>query len=148
MKTLRERGIPIKTEVPVVIPTPDGNGIAETIMVEVEALKDPHDGEIYLNGETLERLDRIKARRMGILLPSDSRELRERLSMTQAQMADLLGIGEKSYSRWETGRERLSHSINKLLAALWEGRLTVADLQATRQRDDMPTYAGHELWIR
>ena len=133
MKTLRERGIPIKTEVPVVIPTSDGNGIAETIMIEVEALKDPNDGEIYLNGETLERLDRIKARRMGILLPAEIRELRERLTMTQAQMADLLGIGEKSYSRWETGRERLSHSLNKLLATLWEGRLTVADLQATRQ---------------
>ena len=133
MKPLRERGIPTRVEMPVVIPTPDGKGIAETIMVEVDALKDPKDGEIYLNGAVLEELDRIKARHMGILLPSEIHELRTRLGMTQKEMGDLLGVAEKSYSRWETGRERLSHSLNKLVAALWEGRLTVADLQSTRQ---------------
>ena len=133
MKPLRERGIPTRVEMPVVIPTPDGKGIAETIMVEVEAQRDPKDGEIYLNGAVLEELDRVKARHMGILLPSEIRELRTRLGMTQKEMGDLLGVAEKSYSRWETGRERLSHSLNKMVAALWEGRLTVADLQATRQ---------------
>ncbi len=133
MKPLRERGIPTKTNVPVCIPTADGKGVAETIMVEVDALKDPKDGEIYLNGTVLEELDRIKARHMGILLPAEIRALRERLGMTQKEMGDLLGVAEKSYSRWENGRERLSHSLNKMIAALWEGRLTVADLQASRQ---------------
>lgn len=133
MKSFEERLETIRTEVPVVIPTPDGKGIAETFMVEVDAQRDPKDGEIYLDGAVLEALDRIKARRMGILLPSEIRELRTRLGMTQKEMGDLLGVAEKSYSRWETGRERLSHSLNKLVAALWEGRLTVADLQATRK---------------
>ncbi len=133
MKTFEERLETIRTEMPVYIPTADGKGVAETIMVEVEAQRDPKDGEIYLNGAALEELDRIKARHMGILLPSEICELRTRLGMTQSEMRDLLGVAEKSYSRWETGRERLSHSINKLLAALWEGRLTVSGLQAMRQ---------------
>ena len=140
MKPIQERWVRIRTRVPVHIPTADGKGIVETLMVEVEADQDPKDGEIYLHGETLAELDRIKARHMGILLPAEIRELRERLQMTQAEMGDLLGIGEKSYSRWETGRGRLSHSINKLFVALWEGRLTVADLQAMRQ----PAFAWFE----
>lgn len=133
MKTLRERGIPTKIQMPISIPNPDGIGIAETITVEVDAFRDSEDGEIYLSGAVLEELDRIKARHMGILLPTEIRELRDRLGFTQKQMSELIGVGEKSYSRWETGRERLSHSLNMLVAALWEGRLTVADLQATRQ---------------
>ena len=43
-------------------------------------------------------------------------------------MAELLQIGEKSYSRWETGRERPSRSMNILLAALADGRIDVAYL--------------------
>lgn len=135
MKSFEERLEPIRTKVPVCIPAADGRTIAETIMVEVDAQRDIKDGEIYLSGPVLEELDRIKARHMGILLPSEIRELRIRLGMTQKEMGNLLGVAEKSYSRWETGRERLSHSLNMLVAALWEGRLTVADLQATRHPD-------------
>ena len=133
MNSFEERLESIRTEMPIHIPTADGKGIAETIMVEVDALRDPRDGEIYMGGAALEELDRVKARHMGILLPSEIRELRNRLGMTQKEMGDLLGVAEKSYSRWETGRERLSHSLNTLVVALWEGRLSVADLQAMRQ---------------
>ena len=133
MKAFEDRMENFLTKVPVHIPSADGRTITETIMVEVEAQRDPKDGEIYLSGAVVEELDRVKARHMGILLPSEICELRTRLGMTQKEMGNLLGVAEKSYSRWETGRERLSHSLNKMVAALWEGRLTVADLQATRQ---------------
>lgn len=153
MKTLRERGVPTKIRMPVAIPTPDGKGIAETIMVEVDALKDPKDGEIYLNGETLERLDKIKARRMGVLLPAEIKELRRQFNMTQEEMSTVLGIGKKTYTRWETGRERPSQSLNKMLVALWEGRLNFAGLRAMRQpvfswdslvKDSCPCGTKHE----
>ena len=32
------------------------------------------------------------------------KSLRERRSLTQAQLADRLGVGDKAVSRWETGR--------------------------------------------
>jgi len=120
----------IQTKVPVHVPTPDGKGIAETVEVEVEAYRNPADGEIYLDGETLEKLDDVKARHMGLLLPEEIRELREQLGVTQKRMAELLQLGEKSYSRWETGRERPSRSMNILLAALADGRIDVAYLES------------------
>jgi len=120
----------IRTKVSVHVPTPDGKGIAETVEVEVEAHRNPTDGEIYLDGEALEILDDVKARHMGLLLPGEIGELREQLGVTQKRMAELLQIGEKSYSRWETGRERPSRSMNILLAALADGRMDVAYLES------------------
>jgi DNA-binding transcriptional regulator YiaG len=133
MKSLLERGKAIRTEMPVHIPTADGKAIAETIMVTVDAIKDPRTGEVYLSGEALEELSRVKARHMGLLLPSEIQAMRERLGFTQKEMSELLAIGDKSYTRWETGRERPSKSMNRLLVALWEGRLSIGDLQAMRQ---------------
>jgi DNA-binding transcriptional regulator YiaG len=140
MKPLTERAVRIETEMPVHIPTPDGTKVAETIMVKVPALKDPATGEVYLTGEALAMMDKVKARHMGILLPSEIKELRLRIGRTQLQMSELLGIGEKTYTRWETGRERPSQSLNRMLVALWEGRLNVAGLRAQRQ----PNFPWHE----
>lgn len=95
----------VLTKVAVHVPTVDGKGIAETIQVEVEGHRNPVDGEIYLTGEALETLDEVKSRHMGLLLPEEIKELREQLGITQKRMGELLQIGEKSYSRWETGRE-------------------------------------------
>jgi len=120
----------IRSKVPVHIPTLDGKGIAETVEVEVTARRNPADGEIYLDGEALEKLDDVKARHMGLMLPREIKELRLQLGVTQKRMAELLQIGEKSYSRWETGRERPSRSMNILLAALADGRMDVAYLES------------------
>jgi DNA-binding transcriptional regulator YiaG len=122
MKTLRERCIPTTTEMPVPIPTADGKGIAKTVMVTVNSITDPTTGEVYLSGEALEELDRVKARHLGVLLPSEIKTLRERLGLTPQRMSDLLSTDEKTYARLESGRERPSESLNRLLVVLWEGR--------------------------
>ncbi|MDX9975868.1 MAG: helix-turn-helix domain-containing protein [FCB group bacterium] len=135
MNTIDEGKIPIETEMPVHIPAPDGKSVAETVIVKVPALRDPVTGEVYLTGEALAIMDKAKARLMGVLLPTEIKALRERTGMTQREMSDLLGIGEKTYTRWESGRDRPSQSLNRLLAALWEGRLSVGDLMVSRQPD-------------
>lgn len=140
MKTLRERAIPTMTEMRVHIPTPDGKGIAKTIMVTVKSLTDPRTGEVYLSGDALEDMDSVKARYLGVLLPSEIKTMRERLGLTQHQMSELLSTDEKTYPRWENGRERPSESMNRLLVALWEGRLNLADLRAMQQ----PSYPWYE----
>ncbi|MBU4211300.1 MAG: helix-turn-helix domain-containing protein [Kiritimatiellae bacterium] len=138
-----ENAVRIETEMPVHIPTPDGKAVAETVMVKVPALKDPATGEVYLTGEALEIMDKKKARLMGVLLPGEVKELRARLGLTQLKLSGLLGIGEKTCTRWETGRERPSQSLNLMLVALWEGRLNVTALQALRQ----PTFSWYErIW--
>lgn len=85
MNAIDESKIPIETEMPVYIPTPDGKSIAETITVKVPALKDPATGEVYLTGEALEIMDKAKARLMGVLLPTEIKELRSRTGMTHAR---------------------------------------------------------------
>ena len=128
MKSLKERATREIIEVDISIPTPDGSEVAEIIKIKVPALRDPKSGEIFLTGDALKTIDKTKARYMGILLPTEIRELRGRFDMTQQGMSRLLRIGDKTYTRWENGRERPSQSMNLLLTALWDGKLDVNDL--------------------
>jgi DNA-binding transcriptional regulator YiaG len=121
-----------QVEVPVHIPTSDGKAVAETIMVKVEGIRDAKTGELFLDGNALELLDKAKARYMGLLLPEEIKALRQRLNLTQREMSDLLQIGDKTYTRWESGRSRPSQVLNLLLRALRDGRLDVAYLRSQR----------------
>ena len=51
-------------------------------------------------------------------------------------MSDLLQIGAKSYTRWESGRARISRSMNVLLSALRDGAVTVEYLRCLRDGGD------------
>ena len=113
----------ITTEQVVTIPHADGTGVACTLTVPVEAWQDPEDGEIYLDATALKKLDDIRARHMGLMLPEEILELRRYLGLTQDQISRLLKIGEKTWSRWETGRSRPTHGYNLILNALADGRI-------------------------
>ena len=115
-----------KTTEEVVIPNSDGS-VRECVPVEVTAFRDA-DGEVYLPGESVEKLDRTKARYMGIILPSQLKEFRTRNHKTQEEMCDILGLGKWTWTRWESGVERPSRSLNKLLGVLWVGKLRLDDL--------------------
>ena len=119
------------------IPNAAGDGVAETIMQEVPAWKDPKTGKIYLDGAAHEILDAVKARHLGILLPEQLRDLRNSIGMTQKKMAELLQLGEKTWTRWETGAERPSRSMNLLLCALHDGKIDVGYLHS-KQRVPAP----------
>lgn len=113
----------------VAIPNRDGTAIVEKIPVKVLAYRNPRDGEIYLDGHALTKLDDVRARYMGLLLPEQLKDLRHRLDLTQREMSELLQIGEKTYTRWESGRERPSRSLNLLLHALDDGMVTPSYLR-------------------
>ena len=119
----------VEVEIPVSIPTRDGKGVAETVPVKVPALRDPKDGETYLTEEALRKLDDTKARHMGLLLPEQIRDLRQSLHLKQREISELLQIGEKTWTRWESGRERPSRSLNVMLQALMDGKIDVAYLR-------------------
>ena len=112
------------------IPTTDGKGIAQFIEVEVDAWRDPETGEIYLDGDAIDKMDRAKARYMGILTAEEIKALRRRLGLSQRELSELLKIGEKSWIRWESGRERPSHSMNLLLQTLKNGIIPLSYLQS------------------
>lgn len=131
--------LPIRAVQKVAIPTPDGQGIAYTLDHEVDAWRDPDTGETYLDGHALAELDQVKARHLGVLAPEEIRALRQSLGLTQREISRLLQIGEKSWTRWETGRERPSRSMNVLLRALKDGHIDTAYLRTLQ-----PPPAGTE----
>jgi DNA-binding transcriptional regulator YiaG len=124
----------VQVEQEVLIPSKDGRSVAERIKVMVPALHDPVDGEIYLTEEALQILDDTKARYLGLLLPEQMKTLRQELRLTQAEISILLQLGEKTWTRWESGRERPSRSLNLLLQALWDRRIDAGYLRSIQHR--------------
>ena len=53
-----------------------------------------------------------------LLTAEEIRSIRQRLDKTQAQMSELLGIGEKTYCRWESGTHFQSEAFDRYLRAL------------------------------
>ena len=113
----------------VAIPTADGAAVAERIPLQVPMEWDKDIGEWTLTPEAEELIETTKARHMGLLLPAELRALRERHGLSQKAIGDLLQIGAKSWTRWETGSQRPSRSINLLLRALHEGLMSPQQLR-------------------
>jgi DNA-binding transcriptional regulator YiaG len=130
MKTLTERLE--RVDVTEYVSVPGANGEIQKLPVRISVLKDPKDGEIYFDADAIAALDKARARHSGLLSPQQLAELRHRFGLTQEEISDLLQIGSRSWSRWETGREVLSKSINLLLSALHEGKIDLAYLKMKR----------------
>lgn len=111
------------------IPTADGRRVAERITINVPMRWDPELQQWLMDSDAVETLETAKARHMGLMLPDELRALRARLGMTQSQLGELLRIGAKSWTRWETGLQRPSQSINLLLKLLDAGIVSPSQLQ-------------------
>lgn len=103
---------------------------ATTITVQVRL---DEDGDEILTPESLELVEKTQARYMGLLTGSDIRTLRERMKLSQGELSELLGCGDKSLSRWENGHGYPSQLVNTILRALDEGLLTPSQLRRLQQ---------------
>ena len=57
-------------------------------------------------------------RRMAkLLLPQQIRDIRKKFGLSQKQLAELLGIGEATLCRWETGTQIQQRAFDKMLRA-------------------------------
>lgn len=119
------------------IPNFEGDAIAETVRIEVPVRIDPETGDEILTAEAHDLIEKTKSRLLGLMTPEELRDLREdRLHLTQEHMSDLLQIGGKTYTRWESGRARPSRSLNVLLCALRDGVISVEYLRCLRDGRD------------
>ena len=112
-------------EFEVLIPKADGTGIAEKVKLTVPVRWDEELQDWLMTPEAHEIIDNTKARHMGLLLPAEIKELRERYDYTQKEMGELFQVGEKSWTRWESSKHRPSRSINLLIRALYEGEISI-----------------------
>lgn len=117
------------------IPNLDGDGIAETLTVQVPVTIDPNTGEELLTEKAIEIIDNTKARYMGLLLAPEIKKIRERHGLTQKRISELVQSGEKSWTRWETGKARPSRMVNVLLRLIYDGKVFIEDLIAQRKHN-------------
>jgi putative zinc finger/helix-turn-helix YgiT family protein len=72
-------------------------------------------GEVILEDEAMAMVEAARRKALGLLSPQEVRDLRLGLGRTQAAMSDLLGIGEKTYCRWESGAYVQSEAFDRYL---------------------------------
>jgi putative zinc finger/helix-turn-helix YgiT family protein len=92
-----------------------------------------HDsGNFVEDDQTLERMAEETYRQLGLLTPGQIREGREKLGLKQQELADLLGLGGNSLSRWENGRVYQARSMDTLLRIVFDVPEAVHHLRAIR----------------
>lgn len=117
----------------VVIPSVDGSQIVDRVPVKIPVTRDPETGDTLLTPEAHDKIEQVQARHLGLISPSELKAVRGRLGLSQKDLGDLLQIGQKSYTRWESGRARPSRSLNVLLCALRDGRLSISYLRSLQK---------------
>ena len=82
-------------------------------------LRCPECGEIVLRYGDARRLGEdavaVYRKKHGLLSADEIRALRERLDLTQADLAHLLRLGANTVSRWESGRNAQTAAMDILL---------------------------------
>ncbi len=82
----------------------DRDGLERSlILADVKRQQCDRCGEDILDDAATRRIEDARRAAMGLLSAVQIRELRSRFGKTQVQMSKLLGVGEKTYCRWESG---------------------------------------------
>jgi putative zinc finger/helix-turn-helix YgiT family protein len=108
-----------------------------TYSVEVSEFHAPrckNCGAIVLDDQANDQITGALRRQVGLLTPEQIRKNRESLGLRQRDFATLLGVGESTVSRWETGVQIQQRSLDKLMRlsfAFPEVRAALADRDRT-----------------
>ncbi len=86
-------------------------------------------GEVFLDDEATQRIEAVRLQAMRRLSPAEIKRFRESLQRTQKEMAMLLGLGEKTYSRWESGAYIQNAASDRYLRLLMINRGNIAILE-------------------
>ena len=85
-------------------------------------------GEIYFNPQECEIYDQKinetlanERRKKGLLTGEEIKEIRESLGYSQDKLDKFLGLGAKSFARWETYRAEQTRAADLLLRAIKKG---------------------------
>ncbi len=77
-------------------------------------------GAMSLDDEANRRITEALRREIGLLAPEEIRQHRERLGLTQKELAEHLEISESTLSRWETGAQVQQRCLDRLLRLFFE----------------------------
>jgi putative zinc finger/helix-turn-helix YgiT family protein len=86
--------------------------------VEIPALTVPQCTNcqaISIDDEADQQISAAFRHEAKLLTPAEIRQGREQLGLTQKQFANLLGVGEATVSRWETGAQIQQRAMDRFL---------------------------------
>lgn len=98
----------------------DGAREIRILVKNLQRDKCPKCNEEFLPQEALDRIEVEKYQKLELLTPTELKMIREKLSFTQEEMSDLLGVGKKSYFRWENGLSIQNKSFDKYIRLVSE----------------------------
>jgi putative zinc finger/helix-turn-helix YgiT family protein len=104
--------------------------------VEIPALTVPRCGNcgaISIDDEADRQISAAFRREARLLAPEEIRQGREKLGLTQKQFANLLGVGEATVSRWETGAQIQQRAMDRFLRVCLASPAVVELLQSDFQ---------------
>ncbi len=91
--------------------------------------------EIILPPRLQRDLENERYRLLGLLMPDEIREIRMKAGLTQQEIATILGVGEKTYTRWEAGRSLQSKSSDTLIRLFSKNPDMFMEVSAERSPD-------------
>jgi putative zinc finger/helix-turn-helix YgiT family protein len=86
-------------------------------------------GEAILDDRAMSIIEGARREALGLLSPEEIRAFRTKLQKTQGAMSEILGIGEKTYTRWESGSFIQSEAFDRYLRLLMDDTENLALLR-------------------
>lgn len=105
------------------------------VSVEVPLERDDITGEWCYGPDAIRIIDEVKRRYANIVSPSQVRCIRDRFGMTQEGMCKMLGLGARTWTRWETGAIIPNQAMNRMLLELLNGDYTIAGMVKRESAD-------------
>ena len=93
----------------------------------------------YLDHVAEDRQHDAACRHLGLLTPSEVREVRRLQGMNRAEFAELTGLGEASIARWESGAGYQSVSNDRYLRLLMKDT-NIEELRALTRPGEVPRH--------
>jgi len=111
---------------------PQGSPLASSAFSDATWLVCGECGEEELPPELIARIEAERYRLEGLLSPAALKQVRARVGLSQRDMAKLLGVGEKTYTRWELGLSSQTKSMDNLIRLADQHPEVLLEIEARR----------------
>ncbi|MFM8474490.1 MAG: type II TA system antitoxin MqsA family protein [Planctomycetaceae bacterium] len=92
-------------------------------------------GEEIIPDDLSKLIERTRYQRLGLLSPEQIKQVRARTGLSAVEMAQIIGAGDKSYTRWENGKSLQSKATDTLIRLVDQHPELFADIDAQRCPD-------------
>jgi putative zinc finger/helix-turn-helix YgiT family protein len=92
-------------------------------------------GEEIIPDDLSRAIENTRYQRLGLLSPEQIRLVRAKTGLNAVEMAQIIGAGDKSYTRWENGKSVQNKATDTLIRLIDQHHELFADINAQRSPD-------------